>query len=463
MKRTKEQKSKHSSNGITLIALIITIIVMLILVAVTISMAINGGLFNYAGKAVGDTKNAIALEQELSNGRIQIGGVWYDSIDDYLKGIPSGTQTQEDIIIKGRVREENGATYIDLQFSIAGIPPMDEYLIEYAEDEALDFIDYNIYPDKTITDLEEEAKDLMNEENDIDDEFKDQVIIGVGNLFGEMLGVEVVLPYEQSLRVYMYFIYNENENSAMNLLMELANYDMMYCYACEIIGIEPCYEATDIENQFINLMNFDGTFEELAKSMGTSKTELQTEAEEMGITYGMYLKMIALEMEEFGDLIAISVTVSNGDTFNAYPTEEVFPYEITEEGTYTFKATMIDGRKGEATIKTNVTNPYDENGWVMAWTWTDGEWSTKIEAGNEAEGDVVVKVYETGKRITPDVSYLDEHNGEDFQINPPVEGSAYSMVIEGTGDLTSTSSVAPWSNFDYISEMTSRYLVSVIT
>ena len=34
--------------GITLIALIITIIVMLILVAVTISVALNGGLFNNA-------------------------------------------------------------------------------------------------------------------------------------------------------------------------------------------------------------------------------------------------------------------------------------------------------------------------------------------------------------------------------------------------------------------------------
>ena len=45
MKKLKTQK------GITLIALVITIIVMLILVAVTISMAINGGLFEKAGKA----------------------------------------------------------------------------------------------------------------------------------------------------------------------------------------------------------------------------------------------------------------------------------------------------------------------------------------------------------------------------------------------------------------------------
>ncbi|MGN1301072.1 MAG: hypothetical protein ACI4U9_00855, partial [Clostridia bacterium] len=63
-------KSAHTlkdrqNNGITLIALIITIIVMLILVAVTINMAINGGLFENAGKAVGDTKNAINQEQQF--------------------------------------------------------------------------------------------------------------------------------------------------------------------------------------------------------------------------------------------------------------------------------------------------------------------------------------------------------------------------------------------------------------
>ena len=64
MKKLKTQK------GITLIALVITIIVMLILVAVTISMAVNGGLFEKAGKAAGDTKNAMNAEQELGAGSI---------------------------------------------------------------------------------------------------------------------------------------------------------------------------------------------------------------------------------------------------------------------------------------------------------------------------------------------------------------------------------------------------------
>jgi len=78
-------------NGITLIALVITIIVMLVLVAVTITMAVNGGLFSYAGKAAEDTKNAIADEQKLATGEINVNGVLYESIDHYIKGNPVKT------------------------------------------------------------------------------------------------------------------------------------------------------------------------------------------------------------------------------------------------------------------------------------------------------------------------------------------------------------------------------------
>ena len=84
MKITNEQKTKHripnTNNGITLFALVITIVVMLILVAVTISMAINGGLFDYAEKAVGETKNAIDAEQQFIN----------DIIEEYIKPNVSG-------------------------------------------------------------------------------------------------------------------------------------------------------------------------------------------------------------------------------------------------------------------------------------------------------------------------------------------------------------------------------------
>ena len=49
----KEQK------GITLVALVITIIVMLILVGVSITFALNGGLFTNAKDAANNTAEAI--------------------------------------------------------------------------------------------------------------------------------------------------------------------------------------------------------------------------------------------------------------------------------------------------------------------------------------------------------------------------------------------------------------------
>ena len=64
MKATNEQNTKN--HGITLIALIITIIVMLILVAVTVTMAVNGGLFEKAANAGRQTNEARDKELELA-------------------------------------------------------------------------------------------------------------------------------------------------------------------------------------------------------------------------------------------------------------------------------------------------------------------------------------------------------------------------------------------------------------
>lgn len=79
-------KGQNMSKGITLIALVITIIVMLILVGVTISMALNGGLFGYAKKAGKGTSQAIEEEKKLANGGVSIDGVYYNSIEDYYSG-----------------------------------------------------------------------------------------------------------------------------------------------------------------------------------------------------------------------------------------------------------------------------------------------------------------------------------------------------------------------------------------
>ena len=73
-----------SNKGITLIALVITIIVMLILVVVTIRISTKGGLFDYAGKAARETNDAITDETDIANGKIKIGGITYNSIEEYV-------------------------------------------------------------------------------------------------------------------------------------------------------------------------------------------------------------------------------------------------------------------------------------------------------------------------------------------------------------------------------------------
>ena len=76
-------KKIKNNKGITLISLVITIIVMLILVGVSISMAVNGGLFNYAGKAVGETNKAITDENKIGEGGVTVDGKVFTSINDY--------------------------------------------------------------------------------------------------------------------------------------------------------------------------------------------------------------------------------------------------------------------------------------------------------------------------------------------------------------------------------------------
>ena len=56
--------------GITLVALVITIIVMLILVGVSITVAMQGGLFDTARGAATNTNTAAQAEQNLANGTV---------------------------------------------------------------------------------------------------------------------------------------------------------------------------------------------------------------------------------------------------------------------------------------------------------------------------------------------------------------------------------------------------------
>ena len=74
-------------NGITLIALIITIIVMMILVGVTVTVAMNGGLFNTADNATAKTEKETIYDQIVgamklkNNGNVNVKGT-YDAVVD---------------------------------------------------------------------------------------------------------------------------------------------------------------------------------------------------------------------------------------------------------------------------------------------------------------------------------------------------------------------------------------------
>ena len=68
--------------GITLVALVITIIVMLILVGVSITVAMQGGLFDTARGAAANTNAAAQAEQDLAGGTINVNNTSYE-INDY--------------------------------------------------------------------------------------------------------------------------------------------------------------------------------------------------------------------------------------------------------------------------------------------------------------------------------------------------------------------------------------------
>ena len=84
----KQKNSNKEEKGITLIALIITIIVMLILVGVTVTVALNGGLFTTAKEAAKGTETERNKEIALSGEEVEIDGIVYASMEDYLNNNP---------------------------------------------------------------------------------------------------------------------------------------------------------------------------------------------------------------------------------------------------------------------------------------------------------------------------------------------------------------------------------------
>lgn len=114
--------------GITLIALIITIIVMLILVGVTVTTAINGGLFKQAQKA--KTRH----EEEYIKEQIQIALV--SSIDERLMEYEYGTGGNVNLLVLKQELEKIFATKIGTgKMIIRVVIPEDSGYVEVSDEE----------------------------------------------------------------------------------------------------------------------------------------------------------------------------------------------------------------------------------------------------------------------------------------------------------------------------------------
>ena len=85
---------KNDQRGITLVALIITIIVMLILVAVTISIALNGGLFDKARTASRETRIAQANEA-IALAKADLVADYYDPTNTVAAAKPGAIVTYQ--------------------------------------------------------------------------------------------------------------------------------------------------------------------------------------------------------------------------------------------------------------------------------------------------------------------------------------------------------------------------------
>ena len=105
---------QKDEKAITLIALIITIIVMLILVGVTVNVAINGGLFSTAKRAV--TKTEEAKDSELRFMAMTNAAThneeWVYEVEEEKIPIPAGFAPTE---IEGENSLEDGIVIIDAE------------------------------------------------------------------------------------------------------------------------------------------------------------------------------------------------------------------------------------------------------------------------------------------------------------------------------------------------------------
>ena len=125
----EKQKLNKNNKGITLIALIITIIVMLILVGVSVTVALDGGLFTTAQKATGDTEAERDKELALSEGKVEIGESEYNTIEEYInKDKDTNPPSDSD-----EIEDELAGTWVFSDFDAGN------FMCQYVNDDSVNF------------------------------------------------------------------------------------------------------------------------------------------------------------------------------------------------------------------------------------------------------------------------------------------------------------------------------------
>lgn len=151
--------NKQSKSGITLIALIITIIVMLILVGVTVTVAINGGLFKSAKEGAEGTTIARVKEQMMGEITTKIAEKLGDNI----------TESELETIAQkyGTIIEKDGIKYLKLTDGGYEVPLSEIWQVEtvvtlaslYCDEEGCtnaehlhkgDYVNYTPKTEKTV-------------------------------------------------------------------------------------------------------------------------------------------------------------------------------------------------------------------------------------------------------------------------------------------------------------------------
>ncbi len=197
-----------NTNGITLIALIITIIVMLILVGVTISVALNGGLFTTAQDAA--TRTIIEAEKEQLLESV-VASMGENAKVDFTKldsSLPTGEWSGKNGIYtspkenKYRVKEDGTIEYIgkanggnngDLEKYILGADGNGRILV--GEDGIIDLDNFSFKDDPLTADVDE----------------------------AETLGVELLIPaYNKDITKF--FIYAKYDNKAYKIICDATTY-----------------------------------------------------------------------------------------------------------------------------------------------------------------------------------------------------------------------------------------------